>query len=362
MMGENDVGGAIGHGAPALELALQGARVDFARFTGQTVVLSFLDVWHPDIGALARIRAELRGLGAVLVVVSPDAVWCFGADDAAELAATSTELEAGALDALRRTWGVRPDRRGRFAVFVLDGDHVVRFARRDIVSKEPAAETLASALGRAGRTLLSPPAGTRGITRRELLNACLVAGFFVALQACSRSGRTTGESKTEAPPASPRAVPPNELDVTLTVNDVSHPLRLEPRVSLLDALRERLGLTGTKKGCDHGQCGACTVLLDGVRVNSCLVLAVMAQGAKITTIEGLGTEDRLHPLQEAFVTEDAFQCGYCTPGQLMSAAGLLKEKRELTEAAIREHMSGNLCRCGAYPNIVRAISRAQKGA
>jgi xanthine dehydrogenase YagT iron-sulfur-binding subunit len=133
-------------------------------------------------------------------------------------------------------------------------------------------------------------------------------------------------------------------------------------VSLLDALRERLGLTGTKKGCDHGQCGACTVLLDGVRVNSCLVLAVMAQGAKITTIEGLGTEDRLHPLQEAFVTEDAFQCGYCTPGQLMSAAGLLKEKRELTEAAIREHMSGNLCRCGAYPNIVRAISRAQKGA
>ena len=137
-------------------------------------------------------------------------------------------------------------------------------------------------------------------------------------------------------------------------------MRVEPRVTLLDALRERLGLTGTKKGCDHGQCGACTVLVDGRRVNSCLVLAIMTEGQKITTIEGLARGDELHPVQAAFIAEDGFQCGYCTPGQIMSAVALLAEGRAKTDAEVREAMSGNLCRCGAYPGIVAAVQRARK--
>jgi len=137
-------------------------------------------------------------------------------------------------------------------------------------------------------------------------------------------------------------------------------LRVEPRVSLLDALREQLALTGTKKGCDHGQCGACTVLIDGRRVLSCLTLAVTAADAKVTTIEGLGSPEALHPMQAAFVAEDALQCGYCTPGQIMSAVGMVSEGHAKDDGDIRELMSGNICRCGAYPNIVTAIRRAQK--
>jgi xanthine dehydrogenase YagT iron-sulfur-binding subunit len=146
----------------------------------------------------------------------------------------------------------------------------------------------------------------------------------------------------------------------LNVNGQARPLRLEPRVSLLDALREHLLLMGTKKGCDHGQCGACTVLVDDRRVNACLLLAVMAENKKVVTIEGMSRGDELHPLQAAFVHEDALQCGYCTPGQIMSAAGLLKEGRAVSDDEIREHMSGNLCRCGAYANIVHAIQSVRK--
>ncbi|MNY26128.1 Carbon monoxide dehydrogenase small chain [compost metagenome] len=143
--------------------------------------------------------------------------------------------------------------------------------------------------------------------------------------------------------------------MTLHINGQDHTLRLEPRVTLLDALRERLHLPGTKKGCDHGQCGACTVIVDGRRTLSCLTLAMSVQDARITTVEGLADGDRLHPLQTAFLAHDAFQCGFCTPGQLCSALGLLSEGRPHDDAAIREGMSGNLCRCGAYPNILAAI-------
>jgi xanthine dehydrogenase YagT iron-sulfur-binding subunit len=143
--------------------------------------------------------------------------------------------------------------------------------------------------------------------------------------------------------------------VRLRVNGAVTELELDPRVTLLDALRERLGLTGTKKGCDQGACGACTVLADGRRVLSCLTLAVTCEGRDITTIEGLGEDGRPHPLQQAFVTHDAFQCGFCTPGQIMSAVALIAEGRAGSDAQIREFMSGNICRCGAYPNIVKAI-------
>jgi xanthine dehydrogenase YagT iron-sulfur-binding subunit len=157
------------------------------------------------------------------------------------------------------------------------------------------------------------------------------------------------------------ATGPGPIPVTLNVNGQAHALSIEPRVTLLDALRERLQLTGTKKGCDQGTCGACTVLVDGRRVNSCLTLAVMAQDKKITTVEGLAHGDELHPVQAAFIAHDGFQCGYCTPGQIMSAVALLGEKRSLDEASVREWMSGNICRCGAYPNIVAAV-RAAGGA
>jgi xanthine dehydrogenase YagT iron-sulfur-binding subunit len=149
----------------------------------------------------------------------------------------------------------------------------------------------------------------------------------------------------------------NSQTITLNVNGARRRLSIESRVTLLDALRDYLQLTGTKKGCDHGQCGACTVHVNGRRINSCLTLAVMHQGDEITTIEGLASEGKLHPVQEAFIECDAFQCGYCTPGQIMSAAALLAEPGAVTrnDDAVREAMSGNICRCGAYPNIVAAI-------
>ena len=145
------------------------------------------------------------------------------------------------------------------------------------------------------------------------------------------------------------------VKVRLQVNGTAHSLQIEPRVTLLDALREYIGLIGTKKGCDHGQCGACTVLVDGQRINSCLTFAVMHTDAKITTIEGLEQGNNLHPMQAAFVAHDAFQCGYCTPGQICSAVGLVNEGHAKSDADIRELMSGNICRCGAYPNIVAAV-------
>jgi xanthine dehydrogenase YagT iron-sulfur-binding subunit len=147
------------------------------------------------------------------------------------------------------------------------------------------------------------------------------------------------------------------VSVTLTVNGARCAPSFDPRTTLLDVLREHLGLTGTKKGCDQGQCGACTVLVDGRRVVSCLTLAVMFDGASVTTIEGLAKDGNLHPLQQAFIDHDAFQCGYCTPGQICSAVGLIAEGKAKTADEIRELMSGNICRCGAYPNIVAAIQQ-----
>jgi xanthine dehydrogenase YagT iron-sulfur-binding subunit len=156
---------------------------------------------------------------------------------------------------------------------------------------------------------------------------------------------------------SQKLTPPAKMTVTLHVNGVSHKLTIAPWTTLLDALRIHLGLTGTKKGCDHGQCGACTVLVDGRRINSCLTLAVMKDAAQITTIEGLAKDGTLHPVQQAFIDHDAFQCGYCTPGQICSAVSLLAEGKAHSADEIRELMSGNICRCGAYPNIVAAIER-----
>jgi xanthine dehydrogenase YagT iron-sulfur-binding subunit len=149
------------------------------------------------------------------------------------------------------------------------------------------------------------------------------------------------------------------IPIVLRVNGTEHTLDLDPRTTLLDALRDRIGLTGTKKGCDHGQCGACTVHVDGERHLSCLTLAVAAQGHQITTIEGLAEGDHLHPMQQAFIDHDAFQCGYCTSGQIMSGVACVREGHANSDADIREYMSGNLCRCAAYPNIVAAVKQAK---
>jgi xanthine dehydrogenase YagT iron-sulfur-binding subunit len=204
--------------------------------------------------------------------------------------------------------------------------------------------------------------GTLELTRRELL-------LLSAASAAAAAAPTDALAKAPAPPSPLRL--PVMATVTLTVNGKSHALDLDTRTTLLDALREHLRLTGTKKGCDHGQCGACTVIVDGRRINSCLTLAVMHPGAQITTIEGLGTPDRLHPMQAAFVKHDGYQCGYCTPGQICSAVAVLGEIKagvpshasadlmappKVTPAELRERMSGNLCRCGAYSNIIDAIS------
>ena len=202
-------------------------------------------------------------------------------------------------------------------------------------------------------TLPDPPNSFTDIelSRRTFVKAAGILGAGVA------TGIPHLAAAQEAQAAA--STTPQMMTLTLKVNGTSKSLSLDTRTSLLDALREHLALTGSKKGCDHGQCGACTVLVDGRRVNSCLTLAVTAEGAEITTIEGLAQGEDLHPMQKAFIKHDAFQCGYCTPGQICSAVGLLHEGHAHTEADIHELMSGNICRCGAYNNIVAAIREVQ---
>jgi xanthine dehydrogenase YagT iron-sulfur-binding subunit len=210
-----------------------------------------------------------------------------------------------------------------------------------------------------------PQSAQAEFNRREFLAASGVVSAGVAI------GMSPGAAAEQARRGTTMESP-NRVPITISINKKQQTLTVDTRTSLLDLLREHLDMTGSKKGCDHGQCGACTVLLDGRRVNSCLTLAVAAQGAEVTTIEGLGTADNLSPAQAAFLAHDGFQCGYCTPGQICSATALAEESRrgelsvvsfetgrmnqpELTDDEIRERMSGNICRCGAYPNIVAAV-------
>jgi xanthine dehydrogenase YagT iron-sulfur-binding subunit len=215
-------------------------------------------------------------------------------------------------------------------------------------------------------------------TRREFLGKAAAAGAAIAFTGIACEGAEDPEFINN-----PKVLtvqnpsPPSTVAVELDVNGSKHKVQVDPRASLLDTLREYMGLTGAKKGCDHGQCGACTVLVDGRRINSCLTFAVMYQNKKITTIEGLSQDDSLHPMQAAFIKNDGFQCGYCTPGQICSAVAMLAEHKngclsaltndlssgriELTEAEIKERMSGNICRCGAYPGIVESIKEVAGG-
>ncbi|MBV8352456.1 MAG: (2Fe-2S)-binding protein [Verrucomicrobia bacterium] len=210
---------------------------------------------------------------------------------------------------------------------------------------------------------MEPPADSRpdhkdGSSRREFIRrlAAISAGLTVAAPLGRAGTITEKRALNDEPPKTDGAG--GLMEIALNVNGNTERLVVDPRVTLLDALRDRFDLTGTKKGCDRGACGACTVHLDGRRVLSCLTLAVMAQRKKITTIEGLATGDELHPVQAAFIECDGFQCGYCTPGQIMSAVACISEGHTGSDSEIREYMSGNLCRCGAYPNIVAAVKTA----
>ncbi|MFL9924062.1 aldehyde dehydrogenase iron-sulfur subunit [Herbaspirillum lusitanum] len=213
------------------------------------------------------------------------------------------------------------------------------------------------------------------ISRRDMMIASALSATAVASMSSPAAAAGKADSPVTGNTAPARA--PVSARLTLQVNELQHQLDLDTRTTLLDALREHLHLTGTKKGCDHGQCGACTVIVDGRRINSCLSLAVMHEGSKITTIEGLGNKDHLHPMQAAFIKHDGYQCGYCTPGQICSAVSVLNEIRQgipshvsgdlnaqplLSAAEIRERMSGNICRCGAYSNILDAITEVGGGA
>ncbi|TMJ30942.1 MAG: (2Fe-2S)-binding protein [Alphaproteobacteria bacterium] len=202
-------------------------------------------------------------------------------------------------------------------------------------------------------TFHSVATSVAGWSRRMFLTASATS---LAVPLFARTSRAEAMDPQTARAKDPR----DPANLALTVNGRKHQLALDARTTLLDALRERLGLTGAKKGCDHGQCGACTLLIDGRRVLSCLTLALVAEGRAVTTIEGLAKPDgTLHPMQQAFIDQDAFQCGYCTPGQILSAVSCVEEGHAANDAEIREYMSGNLCRCAAYPNIVAAIKQTK---
>jgi xanthine dehydrogenase YagT iron-sulfur-binding subunit len=194
------------------------------------------------------------------------------------------------------------------------------------------------------------------LTRRSFLSRVGAATAATAISPLAPSPAAAETSPTKTPPETI----PGTVPITLRVNGQVHAIQVDPRATLLDTLRETLYLTGTKKGCDHGQCGACTVHVNGRRINSCLAFAAMQQNAEITTIEGLGTPENLHPMQSSFVEHDGFQCGYCTSGQIMSAVAMIKEPWGSGDADVMEAMSGNICRCGAYPNIVAAVQAVRR--
>jgi xanthine dehydrogenase YagT iron-sulfur-binding subunit len=300
------------------------------------LVLANLDRWSATGDQNDAIRAQLRGLGAHMLIVAENGTTLLGPDDEPiQLAHVTPRL---------RPFGLE--------VSVVDAEGNTRWSQHLAQLTQPPAEALLQALRDAVETMRSDR--PQGASRRELLVASLITAMALAFAGC---GTFKGAVGAEAPP------PAGTVPVELKVNGTVHKLDLEPRATLLDTLRERLGLFGAKKGCDMGQCGACTVLVDGTRVDACLALAVQHEGREITTIEGLAEEDRLHPLQAAFVEHDALQCGYCTPGQILSALGLMNETPEdenLDDSELREGLSGNLCRCGAYSNIIAAVRAAQQ--
>jgi xanthine dehydrogenase YagT iron-sulfur-binding subunit len=350
--------------APDFTLPHEQGTVRLRDLTGQPVILAFSPPgWDPSrseqLAVYNEIVAQVQPAGAQLLGISLDGIWCDAEFAGAEQLRFPLLRDFDPAGDVARRYGVY----GAQALFVIDEAGVIRW--RHVlpagVPLRPAAVLAALRDSQQPATSsdappplqTEPPRTFLAMTRRQFMVTALAASFALTaaplLTAADRVEAATRKTMSTA------AVGPGPVPVTLMVNGSAHRLDIEPRVTLLDALREYIGLTGTKKGCDHGQCGACTVLSNGTRVLSCLTLAITQQGVGITTIEGLAHGDELHPLQEVFVKHDGFQCGYCTPGQIMSALGLLHENHATTDAEIREQMSGNICRCGAYPNIVAAI-------
>jgi xanthine dehydrogenase YagT iron-sulfur-binding subunit len=379
----------VGTPAPDFVLAEPGGRrVCLSDLRGQPVILAFYPPeWDPSrADQLAHFNWLVRqvpGVNAELLGISMDGIWC-------QLAFADESVRVPVLADLDPHGAVaeRYDVRGEQALFVVDAEGIVVWRHSGPAGVAPGSSELVAALEALGTstvvlseakdllvdpetgpspsaqddncfTQLPPCAQPRNAaesssmlvpTRREFVTTALAAA--IALAAAPLVAKAEPLAARLADPPTPDIAAAN---VTLRVNGRPINLTIEPRVTLLDALREYAGLTGTKKGCDHGQCGACTVHVNGRRQLSCLTLAVMHQGDEITTIEGLASGDTLHPMQAAFITHDGFQCGYCTSGQIMSATALLKEPCGASDADVKECMSGNICRCGAYPGIVAAI-------
>jgi xanthine dehydrogenase YagT iron-sulfur-binding subunit len=368
-------------GTPAPDFVLTdagGQRVALGDLRGQPVIIAFYPPdWDPSraeqLAHFNWLVRQVPGVNAELLGISMDGMWCqlAFADDAVRVPLLADLDPQGAVAEL---YGVR----GGQAMFVVDADGVIAWRHAGPAGVTPNTAELLAALealatptpeSQAARFAprdadwvpLAPCAQPRDErdallvpTRREFVTTALAAAL--ALAAVPLMAKAEPIADRLAPPPTPDVAP---TSVTLRVNGRPVAMTIEPRVTLLDALREYGGLTGTKKGCDHGQCGACTVHVNGRRQLSCLTFAVMHQADEITTVEGLANADALHPMQEAFIKHDGFQCGYCTSGQLMSATALLKEPCGAADADVKECMSGNICRCGAYPGIVAAIQEVR---
>lgn len=349
----------VGDAAPDFnELDRSGQSLSLSDFRGSPVVLTFFSGhWDPataeHVENYNRLIARLPGLaGARLLRIGREGPWReFGFADTQLSIPVITDGSA----ALALSYGVGDGP----AVFVIDASGVIRWrhlAGDTLALSDDVARALAPISG------ASEPRASGAWTRREFVATTMAASFAIAFLPFKRRADMQAQGLVVAPPTGTS----DTISVTLKVNGRDLSLQLEPRVTLLDALREYAAMPGTKKGCDHGQCGACTVHVDGRRVLSCLTFAVMQQGKAITTIEGLAQSvgasgDALHPMQEAFLVHDGFQCGYCTPGQIMSACAMVKEPWGAEDGDVREAMSGNICRCGAYPNIVAAIQEVRRG-
>jgi xanthine dehydrogenase YagT iron-sulfur-binding subunit len=371
----------VGSPAPDFELSdAAGRRVVLSDLRGQPVILAFYPPeWDPSrADQLAHFNWLVRqvpGVSAELLGISMDGMWCqlAFADDAVRVPLLADLDPNGAV-------ARRYDVHGGQALFVIDADGTIVWRHDGALGMAPrtdevldaltalAPRPLEDAVAPTGESSFAlPPCARQRVgtssqlmpSRREFVTTALAAALALAAAPLAAKAEPLADRLASPTPENPDVM---AASVTLRVNGRSVPLTIEPRVTLLDALREYAGLTGTKKGCDHGQCGACTVHVNGRRQLSCLTFAVMHQGDEITTVEGLAQGDTLHPMQAAFITHDGFQCGYCTSGQIMSATALLKEPCGASDADVKECMSGNICRCGAYPGIVAAIQDVRANA
>ncbi len=321
----------IGALAPDFDLD-DGSRKRLSDLRGQPAILVFSpDTWDPALPQQFEQYSELLARfdePAGLVHFARDGSWCETENQRIPIFRPGNDV--------LKAYGAE----GQQAIFVIDSEGTIQWKHVAQPGVHPKLDDVAREIERIRKG--------KNLSRRDFLVTAAAASIvLVALPHLSKATGLSLQTKE-----------PNAKSVTLKVNGKAHKLEIDSRVTVLDALRERIGMTGTKKGCDHGQCGACTVLIDGRRANSCMVLAMQAEGQEITTIEGLAKGEELHPVQEAFIKHDGFQCGYCTPGQIMSAVACIHEGHAGTDEQIKEWMSGNICRCGAYNGIVEAVKEA----